>query len=105
MAWRQTTAKNYAFQPTSPSALQHYDRLFQTPVDLHYELGQQTPSLAITCFGQLDRSTAYNSLPVSKAVKMGTREVGTRLLKRVPILKLLEFQVVLICIFGKKWKK
>ena len=36
---------------------------------------------------------------------MGTREAGTRLLKRVPILKLLEFRVVLICISGFNKKK
>ena len=36
-----------------------------------------------------------------------TREAGTRLLKRVPIPKLLEFRVVVICIsgFNKKVKK
>ena len=31
---------------------------------------------------------------------MGTREASTRLLKRVSILKLLKFRVVLICISG-----
>ena len=36
---------------------------------------------------------------------MGTPEAGTRLLKRVPILKLLEFRVVLICIFRNKKRK
>ena len=35
----------------------------------------------------------------------GTGESGTRLLKRVPILKLLEFQVVLIFISGFNQKK
>ena len=35
----------------------------------------------------------------------GTRESNTRLLKRVPILKLLEFRVVLIFISGFNPKK
>ena len=63
MAKRQTTSENYAFLPPSPSAMQPYDWLFQTPVDLHNQLGQPTPRLAITGFGQpyLRLATAYPS--------------------------------------------
>ena len=54
MAWRQTTSRNYAFLPPPQSAVPHCDRMFQNPVDLHYQLDQPKTSLAIARPGQPD---------------------------------------------------